>query len=129
MKKLASLILAGLLSGCTTNKELPRLETFWDLSREEYIFGKNDCSNKAGTYVRDLREHGKKADVLIIQKPGDKYSHAVVRIVYDHDYFYLDPTQRKAGRDLKSIYGEDIELIEIVSDTRLYLDIEFRKFK
>ena len=70
--------------------EIPASNMFWDLYQEDNIIGRNDCSNKAGRYARELHLLGyKNVSVVIILPHRGCIFHAVV----EANGVYLDPTK------------------------------------
>ena len=73
---------------------VPASEMFWSLFREKNVIGKNDCSNKCGRYVRELRRQGLEADIVVIRPYTGRYLHAIVKLTGKNGKItYLDPTK------------------------------------
>lgn len=86
-----TLVLALLLAVTTpTQINIPSSDMFWELYQEDNIIGRNDCSNKAGRYARELHLLGyKNVNVVIILPHMGCSLHAVV----EANGVYLDPTK------------------------------------
>lgn len=121
---------ASLISGCTSTKKLPCLDEFWNISSQEYKIGVNDCSNMSGQFVRELWERGCDANIIEIQKLEDKqYTHVLVRLnLGKKGFFYLDPSRRQSGSDLKLMYP-DYEFVRVVPEFVVLHDVEYRKIR
>ena len=107
--------LISLLTSCSTinttvhdNRHLmegrekpPMYEEFLSIYNEEYIFGKNDCSNKSSKYTRILIENGYDAAMLILWHEKSSYNHVIV-LVTDKDgkRHYYDPTNYFWGTEV-----------------------------
>ena len=79
-----SCLILLLATGCVNP---PMVGEFNRIHMDQYIAGKNDCTNKAGRYARILRDNGYEADVLLFGKRGFQ-DHAIVSV----NGFYYDPT-------------------------------------
>ena len=112
------------LSNIDPLTSMPMSDMFWELYRERYILGQNDCSNKSGRYAVALCEAGYDAEILIVQPYNSRYKHAIVCVKCDKGHIhYLDPTYGTIGRKLEDI-GELKQVIP--SDKFDQLDDSFR---
>ena len=107
----------AMLTGCVTTStglstgtsashkvQLPAENTFWSLRRENYIRGRNDCSNKAGRYARHLIENlGLDATVVVVRTT--RGTHAVTKMTVGSRVLYADPTSGRWGESLAA-WGE-----------------------
>ena len=96
-------ILILLLLTSFTLKDIPASKLFWELHKQKNVIGEYDCSNKCGIYARELARLGYKVQVIIILPHKGKYLHAVVKIIKDGQYLYLDPTVGIINRDLNAM--------------------------
>ncbi len=124
MKKLLNVLAGLMVAGCISDKRFPCAEDFYKLCDEEYEFGINDCSNKAGRLTRELRERGYSADVIIIDDNlTDQISHTIIRVKFRGKDFYLDPTKKECYWKIP----DGFQIIKKVDDIELYHNLEYRK--
>lgn len=124
MKRLVILLTLLFIEGCRSNS-LPGLSELKRIHSEEWRLGSQDCSNKTGEYVRYLRNHGWDADALIVYSPKEKYPyHALARIKFKGDIFYVDPTFGRISRELSNA-----QVLREASDFELNYDFEWRKIR
>jgi len=106
---LGILILVIISSGCVTiersgvpSSEIPLNDTFVSLCNERNVVNQNDCSNKCGRYVRELRSHGYEADIVVVERNRSMGSelHAVVKV---GDNLFLDPVWGESTHKLSDI--------------------------
>ena len=66
------ILLLALTSCVHHNSNMPMVDEFYSIYKEEYILDKNDCTNKSAKYARILRENGYDAHMMILYNNDGK---------------------------------------------------------
>jgi hypothetical protein len=105
----------------------PMYDDFISIYKEEYIFGKNDCSNKSSKYTRILIENGYNAALLVLWHKKSDYNHVIVLVTDEEGKrHYYDPTNEFWGPTIfnyehyvdNPVKGKDYGLWEILEEVR-----------